>query len=322
MRKRIAALALASAMSILGLRGPSPVFGADTLAAQAPGATTASAPAATDGGAALKETEARRRDTLKYGIESEIFDLLDDLKADKDGSYNADILELFGSSKSVKLRSAILDFWSTLEWKGGEAGALDIVETRDGQDPAIVASALAYLSQIRSKKALGFAKDLLKEGDKKILPSLLKLLGRAGGLPEEELLLGYLDNDDATEDLKQSAIRALGDFGSAKASERLMKIVEDSQGSKTTRMLACEALGKIGQVGAVKSLVIAANGEDVNVRASAIGALGNFNLPEVGKAPPVLPAGYGRAGQGGGLQGPGLEKDGRGRPGPDLQGEL
>ncbi len=276
MRQRILVIMMVSIVSILG-PGPIPQ-------AHAADAASSAAPGPVDPQATLKETETRRRDTLKYGIESEIFELLDSLKAEKDGSYNEEILGLFKSSRSQKLRSAILDFWSALEWKGGEAEAFGLVEGRDNQDPALVSSAVAYLAQIRSTKALSLSKDLLKEGDKKILPSLLKLLGRAGGPQEEEALLAYLDSEDATEDLKQGAIRALGDFGSGKAADKLMKLVEDPQGSKTTRMVASESLGKIGDPRAVKSLVIAANGDDVNVKASAVAALGHFKGGEVDKA--------------------------------------
>ena len=276
MRQKVLVIMMVSIVSILGA-GPIPQ-------AHAAEAAPSAAPAPVDPQATLKETETRRRDTLKYGIESEIFDLLDSLKAEKDGSYNAEILGLFASSRSLKLRSAILDFWSALEWKGGEAEAFSLVEGRDNQDPALVASALAYLAQIRSQKALSLSKDLLKEADKKILPSLLKLLGRAGGPQEEEALLSYLDSEDATEDLKQGAIRALGDFGSGKAADKLMKLVEDPQGSKTTRMVASESLGKIGDPRAIKSLVIAANGDDVNVKASAVAALGHFKGGEADKA--------------------------------------
>lgn len=276
MRQKVLVIIMVSVISLLGA-GPVPQ-------SHAADASPPVAPAPADPQAALKETETRRKDTLKYGIESEIFELLDSLKAEKDGGYNAEILGLFMSSRSLKLRSAILDFWSALEWKGGEAEALGLVEGRDNQDPALVSSALAYLAQIRSRKALSLSKDLLKEADKKILPSLLKLLGRAGGPQEEEALLAFLETDDASEDLKQGAIRALGDFGSGKAADKLMRLVEDPQGSKTTRMAASESLGKIGDSRAVKSLVIAANGDDVNVKASAIGALGNFKGGEADRA--------------------------------------
>lgn len=269
MRQRVLALFFVLSLAILGQDGPFLAYCADVAS-----------PAPSDPTAALKEAEAKKRDTLKYGIESEILDLLGTLKAEKDSSFNPELENLFSSSRGLKLRVAILDFWSGLEWKGGEAVAIGLIEGRDAQDPALVSSALAYLAQIRSKKALVFSKDLIKEGDKKILPGLIKLLGRAGGPAEEDLLVGYLDSDEATEDLKQSAMRALGDFGSAKAADRLMKILEDAQASKTTRMVAAEALGKIGDSRAIKSLVAGANGDDLNVRASSITALGNFKASE------------------------------------------
>lgn len=254
--------------------------------AQTGPATTASGTTPASGGAEAPgqltdaERDAKRRDTLRYGIESEVTDLLKTLDSEKEGKFNEDILALFRSSRNNKLRLAVLDFFSDLEWKGAESDALDLVAARDRNDQALVASALAYLAQIRSKAALEYASAIMKDEDKKLLPGVIKLIGRAGGPDEEDLLLGWMATDSATDDLKQSAMRALGDLGSRKAVEKLGKIAEDGQQGKANRMAACDALGKIGDPAAVPCLVSAANGDDPNVRSSAVTALASFKDPD------------------------------------------
>ena len=266
-----------------------PVMGIAAQAAPAAPATPTAPAAGTAGGSGSSasggsasgqltdaERDAKRRDTLRYGIESEITDLLRTLDSEKEGKFNEDILALFRSSRNNKMRTSILDFFSSLEWKGAESDALDVVAARDRNDQALVVSALSYLAQIRSKAALEYASAIMKDEDKKLLPGVIKLIGRAGGPAEEDILLNWMATDSATDDLKQSAMRALGDLGSRKAVEKLRKMAEDGLQGKANRMTACDALGKIGDPAAIPSLVTAANGDDPNVRSAAVAALASF----------------------------------------------
>lgn len=258
----------APASPAAGTAGTGTAAGGSAAGASAPGQLTDA------------ERDAKRRDTLRYGIESEISDLLRTLDSEKEGKFNDDILALFRSSRNNKLRLSILDFFSSLEWKGAESEALDLVAARDRNDQALVVAALSYLAQIRSKAALEYASAIMKDEDKKLLPGVIKLIGRAGGPEEEDLLLGWMATDSATDDLKQGAMRALGDLGSRKAVEKLRKLAEDGLQGKANRMTACDALGKIGDPAAIPSLVMAANGDDPNVRSSAVSALASFRDAE------------------------------------------
>jgi HEAT repeat protein len=220
--------------------------------------------------------EEQRRDTIRYGIDSEISDLLDKLTTEKEGRYNEDLLGFLKSSRGAKLRTGVLNLFAYLEWKGAEEPAMAIVQDRDNQDPDLVAAALSYLAAARSKEALKFTDAIIKEDNKKLLPSLVKLMGRTGGEAEEKLLLDWFDGDTATPALKEEAIKALGEIGSAKAAVRLAKLAEDPEGGKVPRMYACAALAKIKDESAVPSIVKAANDADPNVRSAAVEALGSF----------------------------------------------
>jgi HEAT repeat protein len=222
------------------------------------------------------QVEAKRRDTIRYGIDSEIGDLIKDLATEKDGRYNDDLLNVLANSHSPKLRAAILDFYSSIEWHGAEKVALGLLEDRDNQDVDLVGSALSYAASIRSKEALRVSGGIIKEDNKKLLIPLVRLMGRAGGAAEEDLLLGWFDGDSSTPALKEEAIKALGEIGSTKSAERLGKLVLDETAGKAERMFACAALAKIKEASSVGPLVKAANDADPNVRTSALEALGSF----------------------------------------------
>jgi HEAT repeat protein len=121
-----------------------------------------------------------------------------------------------------------------------------------------------------------FSQPIIKEDNKKLLPSLVKLMGKAGGEDEVKLLLDWFDGDTATPALKEEVIKALGEIGSKSASPRLEKLVQDTEGGKVARMYACTALGQIKSDSSVGPLVKASVDSDPNVRTSAIEALGSF----------------------------------------------
>jgi HEAT repeat protein len=222
--------------------------------------------------------EEQRRDIIRYGIDSELSDLISKLTTEREGRYNDDLLGLLKSSHGVKLRIGVLDFMSFLEWKGAEETAIAIVDDRDNQDQDLVVSAISYLAAVRSKEALKFVAAIIKEDNQKILPPLVRLMGRVGGEAEEQTLLDWFDGDSVSPVLREEAIKALGEIGSKKAATRLAKLVEDSSGGRMgARMLACAALAKIKDESAVPSLIKAANDTaDPNVRSAAVEALGAF----------------------------------------------
>jgi HEAT repeat protein len=225
-------------------------------------------------------TEAKRRDTIRYGIDSEIIELLKTLTSEKEGAFNGDLLALLKASRGAKLRIAVLDFLASVEWKGAEAEALAIANGRDEQDSSLVVSALSYLAAIRSKDALALVPKMMEENDQKYMTGLVKLMGRSGGESEEKALLDWFDGDSTTPALKEEAIRALGDIGSTKAAERLERLVKDAQAGKVARMYACASLAKIKSPTSVPALAAAANDADPNVRAAALEALGSFDGAE------------------------------------------
>lgn len=271
--------ALAALLCSLGLFAAQGAWAADPLpAASAPAAAAPAqkAPDPAEAAAAAAKLEASRRDSIRYGIDSEIGDLIQKLASEKDSRYNDDLLALLGSSRSPKLRSSVLDFLAGLEWPGAESFALSLVGDRDNSDQDLVYSALSYLAAIKSKEAVKLSGDLIKEDNKKLLPALVRLMGRAGGEAEEKLLLDWFDGDTATPALKEEAIKALGEIGSSAAAEKLGKLVEDATGGKAARMYACASLAKIKNDSSIPSLVKASIDADPNVRTSALTALGAF----------------------------------------------
>ncbi|MEI6388004.1 MAG: HEAT repeat domain-containing protein [Spirochaetota bacterium] len=270
MKKEVACAIVA--IVLIHMTGPGFAQGAS----QATGTQAASSGSTAVAGPEEPDLNEKRQAIVKYGIESELLELFGDLSAEKNGRFNEDTRALFIASRSVKLRTAVLELWKVLAWSGGESTALDVVQGRDNQEITLVASCLRYLAEIKSRRALEYAKVLLDENDKTILPQLFMLLGRAGGGPEEDILLDWMGKDTGNPAFKESAIKALGEIKSQKAVDALVKIVDDSAQVQPDRLAAVDALGKIGNQKAVASLVKASTGDSAVIQAAAIEALGAF----------------------------------------------
>ena len=222
----------------------------------------------------------KRRDVIRYGIESELLELVTALQNEKEDSLNQDLVALLAETRSPRLREAILKFFSAREWPGAVADAVSLLDGRDQEPVPPVAAALAYLSAIKAREGVSRAREIVEARESKFLSQAIRLLGRAGGDPESDLLLSLYTSEETSDALRQDVIQALGELGSKSVVESLIKTLDDTGEKKATRMFAAEALGKIKDARAVSSLVRAANGDDPQVRGAAVSALGAFPGPE------------------------------------------
>ncbi len=222
----------------------------------------------------------KRRDVIRYGIESELLELVTTLQNEKEDALNGDLLEVLAQSRSPRLREAVLKFFALREWPGAVRAAVALLDGRDQESAQSVNAALGYLSAVKAREGIPETREILESREPKYLPQAVRLLGRAGGDSESELLLDLYKSDETSDALRQDVIQALGEIGARAAVESLMETLDDTAGKKTTRMFAAEALGKIKDARAVPPLVRAANGEDPQVRGAAVTALGVFSGAE------------------------------------------
>lgn len=222
----------------------------------------------------------KRRDVIRYGIESELLELVTDLQTEKEDALNPDLLTLLQETRSPRLREALLKFFAAREWPGAVSAAAGILDGRDKEPALSVSAALGYLSAVKAREGIPEAREILEARETKYLSPAIRLLGRAGGAEETELLLGLYKSDDATDALKEDVIQALGEIRAQAAVDSLEATLDDTAGRKAARMYSAEALGKIGDPRALPALVRAANGEDPQVRGTAVAALASFKGPE------------------------------------------
>ena len=235
-------------------------------------ALAAAAPAAED--------EAAQRETLKYGTDNEITELIKTLKKENADYLDKDLAELAGETKNPIIKSQIMTFFAEREKKGLEKEAVLLVENREDVDSANVLSAVEYLGRVHYAGAQDALRTLLEGGEERYMGAAIKAIGSAvddkNAGETAEYLINYYENKNPPEQYQQAVILALGETGSKKAAAFLTGIVTGNERAGLT-MPALLALGKVAGDDAVEVIAGAASSKDPNVRASAVEALGSFS---------------------------------------------
>ena len=123
----------------------------------------------------------KRKDIIRYGIETELLELVTTLQTEKEDALNKELLTVLTESRSPKLQEALLKFFAAREWNGAIGAAVDILDRRDEEAQPSVQAALGYLGTVKAKEGLSEAAEILNDQETKYLPAAVRLLGRAGG---------------------------------------------------------------------------------------------------------------------------------------------
>ncbi len=218
----------------------------------------------------------KRADTIRYGIETQVIELLSTLKAEKDQSHKKEILGAFDAASSPKLKAAVFDYLGSLRLADGEGRAAEAIRSRDSNADDFVAAAFSYLATIESEAALDEAVEIIAGDEKRYLQAAIKTVGVSGSDAEAEALRAAYEADGVEQATKEAIVLALGKMKSVASFDLLASIASSDESGKAIRMYACTALGSLGDDRAVAVLTGASVAADPNVRAAAVAALGNY----------------------------------------------
>jgi HEAT repeat protein len=234
-----------------------------------------------DNAEAIQSLTDERREILLYGIDSQVLELIDDLREERDTSLIGEVYAAFKMTRNPRVKASILSFLQEMEFRGADEDALAIVEDFDDRDPELLLSAVRYLSDGASPEHATALKPLLESQNLEVVRAAVKAVGLAGGEGTGELLLSYLEDRDFPERIKPEIILALGDLKDPSVIPALVDILENTGEESTWRRYACASLGKIGDPSVLPVIESVLFDEDANLRAYAVGALRYFDTDDI-----------------------------------------
>lgn len=221
-----------------------------------------------------------KKETIAYGIETEILSLIKDLIANEDPRFSDDLYELFYSTKSVAVREKVIEYFTKIKDPCIEDYAVEILEDPYDTKNSTVEMLFRYVSEVKTKEAIPCVLNLLDSEDETYFNGALTTLGEVGGQEEAGFLVEYLDRDDLTLNQRQNLMKVLGRLKAESTWDKLSEICQDEEENSFVRMYAAEAIGAMKKPESLPILIDLFESSDPNFRVYVIKGISNFDTDD------------------------------------------
>lgn len=224
-----------------------------------------------------KDYEKKCNDILKYGLEGQITELIDELTKNQDNRFVDGIYDLFQETKSVAVKEKILDYFTKLKDSCLASYAVEIINDPYDEKNSIVEKCFKYVSEADIKDANPGLVDLVDKEEDAYFTGALSALGETGGKEEALFLADYLDRDDLSVSQRQALMRVLGRIKAVETWQKISEIAKDENENTFVRMYAAEAIGAMEKPESEDILVELFESNDPNLRTYVIKGISYFN---------------------------------------------
>ncbi|MFP4300829.1 MAG: HEAT repeat domain-containing protein [Spirochaetaceae bacterium] len=252
-------------------------------------ADSATAEAEEEEGEAARSIVEQWRDTLRFGINSEIIELIPTLRDERVRELEPEIASLLESSRNEELQGEILTYYRELDLPEAQPMAIELLSEYQVSGNQRTQAAIRYLTDLPpdSPEARGEVSELLSEivrqGGGQIAASAATAVSSYG---EEIGVDGITElyDEASSEDVQAALVLSLGEMGDPEAFEFLARIAEDEGEAMVLRQYAVDSLGKLQVEEAIPIISNLLGAENSLLRAYAVSALGRFETEEAENA--------------------------------------
>ncbi len=220
------------------------------------------------------------RETLLYGIDSQVLGLLSRLTSQPIPALDQDVVTVFKQSANPDVQTAAINYLrSVKDWSARDPAFALLQGYAGGGDQVgeVVMAVIRYLRDAKDAASYPLFAQLLSDPSKSIVETAVEALGKSGDPKYAAQLLSNLNSTDFPADIKPDLLLALGDLKAQSAVPALTKILKNADQSSIMRQYACYALGKIGDPTSLPVITQAYQDKDDYLRAYAVSALSGFS---------------------------------------------
>ena len=222
----------------------------------------------------------RTRQTLLYGIDSQVLEVVQRISSTRDGRFTKELVSVVLETRSADLKKAILGVFEDQKLKEGEAAARQFLGDSEHQSGDVLIASLRYLAAIDATGLASLLVPLIDSADNGVASAAIRACGKSAEPACAAALEAKLRSPDFPDARKADLILALGDLKDQKVVDDLIAIAKNADEDKIRRLYAADALGKIGDPRAVPVLKDMFAENDALVRAYAASALSHFSVDE------------------------------------------
>jgi HEAT repeat protein len=223
-----------------------------------------------------KSQDQKDRETLLYGLDTEIMALLDTLKNEERISYRDEVSQLFSNAKTAALKESVISYVTVFKDDCLKDEALAAAEDPYDERASTVSLWFKYIGAIKMNAAAPSLRKLLEGETAEYFDAAITALGEIGGKDDAEFLLDYMENNDLSQQRRQTVMKTLAKLNDPAAVPRLVAMAEDTDENIYVRMYAAEAVGASGDDEYVPNLIALYDSADPNFRVSVVKALAGF----------------------------------------------
>lgn len=215
--------------------------------------------------AEVKSELERRRETLQYGLDSEVIGLISTLITEKEDAFSQEISDLFPTVRNSALREKIITYFIEFKNPALKDYALYLLEDPYDEKTSTVNSVINYVKNLNITEAAPLLQDIIEGENEAYFNAALDAIGEIGGPDEAQFLVEYLENDLTTPE-KQSLVQALGKLKAVETYDTLVEMAENEDENTYVRMYATEAIGNIKPEESLEVLIKLYSSGDPNLR--------------------------------------------------------
>ena len=235
----------------------------------------------------VEESEEKRA-LILYGLESDLVNLIKELKEKEDDRFNEELINVFSKARSVVLKTSIIDFFASRHLASLNSFMLEMLENIDDYKASEVNACLYYVGEVKVKEAIPHLISIIENEKIEFAENAINALGKIGGEEEALKLIDFYQNmpvDDEKKEVifKEAVMRALENIAFSECLDFLIEVVEDENENAVVRSLAVSALSKIQSSDVFDKLQSLYSSAEPLIRAASIKAISKFDSDEAKK---------------------------------------
>lgn len=213
---------------------------------------------------------------LRFGIESEVLELVRALKQEQNKEYREPLLGAYANARNDELKEALLLLFLDLKDNGLEAKAIDEIAHPEKKGNSLLLNAVSYLTEIKSLLAKDTLVSLMNDKNKVLALASIRALGKLGARDKINDLLKLYQDAETDPNFKPDMIWAFGEMKAGSAVDLLLKEYDDNESQPLLRRSILEALGKIADGKAWDRVEAALADTNTDLRAAAVATIASY----------------------------------------------
>ena len=218
-----------------------------------------------------------RIETIKYGIDAEVINLVTDLKKENNTDFNDELLKLVKTTRNNTLKETVIGFFKDQKNPQAVNFAFDQIQNNYLLSNESIIKYISYISDYQNSGITDYLVTLFNHENEPLADAAIDAVGKSGESAYGKKLLELLKDSDISDSKKIHVIGALGKLKYKEAGEEIEKYLEkDYTDNRSLRWKACVALGELGDENSLPIIINLFSDNDPYLRKYAIESLGYF----------------------------------------------